>query len=409
MKVPRKKLPRVRASLIPHAASEPTLGIDAKGRIFTTAAGFELSSGVPTAISVYRSSDAGRSWKEVSPAIGSERRHRVSLDPYTWVDPKTSRVFTIDLTVACSYLSFSDDAGSEWTTNPLACGTPVNDHQTLFGGDAVSSETIGYEGSLLYYCYNFLAGTNCTKSLDGGLTWIPTGGALLDCAGLNGHGVVAGDGTVYLPHGANCGRPRLGISEDEGASWNSIRVADLPSTSQDPSVAVDRKGNVYYVFVHGQKRLPFLTISRDRGETWSKPIMMAAPGIVEVNLATIDVARPGRVAVAYYGTRDEPARSRRYDGVSWNGYLTTTAEALARKPILFSAQINETSDPLKRGRCGPGRCGGVFDFIDVEIAPNGSAWGAFVDACTESCATGGSEGDELVSNREVLGHVFAPD
>jgi hypothetical protein len=48
--------------------------------------------------------------------------------------------------------------------------------------------------------------------------------------------------------------------------------------------------------------------------------------------------------------------------------------------------VNDKKDPIKRGRCGPGRCGTtVYDFIDIVVAPDGQVWSAWVDACTNVC------------------------
>ena len=38
---------------------------------------------------------------------------------------------TFDLTSACQWLSYSDDKGATWVNNPLACGSPPVDHQTI--------------------------------------------------------------------------------------------------------------------------------------------------------------------------------------------------------------------------------------------------------------------------------------
>ena len=83
---------------------------------------------------------------------------------------------------------------------------------------------------------------------------------------------------------------RSAISRDEGASWQHqlvahTKVGDLYTTS----VATDSSGSVYIAWIAGKGRvgagvsvtgLPYLTISRNHGRTWSKPIMIAAPVFV---------------------------------------------------------------------------------------------------------------------------------
>ena len=368
-------------------ALEPTMGVAKNGDVFyiaTPSLGAE----------VMKSTNNGKSWKAASPNIAGQNSHPVTLDPYIYIDKWTQRIFTIDLTVACSYLSFSDDGGSSWTTNPLACGAPVNDHQTLFSGPPVSSTPVGHE-NLVYYCYNMVASaTNCTKSLDGGITFAPTGrpayngyapeeGDPNGCAGLNGHGVVGYDGAVYVPK-ETCNQPLLLISKDEGVSWTSSRVSSKDAVwGPDPSIAVDAKGNLYYVFIAEKDRLPYLATSKNGGKSWSAPLMVGSPGLTETVHATVDVGAPGKVAIAYYGTDDVKGKiaTRKYTDATWNGYMTMTTNALAKRPLFYSAPINGPAQPLMKGACGPRRCYDALDFIDVVVGSDGTPWSAFVANC----------------------------
>jgi hypothetical protein len=45
------------------------------------------------------------------------------------------------------------------------------------------------------------------------------------------------------------------------------------------------------------------------------------------------------------------------------------------------------NDPIYRGWCD-GRCGGMFDFLDIQVSPkDGTAWASAVDTCTGDCIT----------------------
>ena len=390
-------------------AGEPTIAIAKDGTLFFPS--IDVSSSPPNHVEVVRSENGGKKWEIVSPTIAGANTHPISLDPYVWADRDTNRIFNIDLTVACSLLSFTDDLGETWTTNPMACGRPVNDHQTLFGGPPATSTTIGYP-SVLYYCWNDVASSSCSKSLDGGLTWSPTGSPAFTgvqpsagddgdpppfCGGLHGHGVVGRDGTVYLPK-ESCRQPWLGISRDEGLTWENIRVSNLDAGDGllDPSVDVDDKGNIYYAWTGGDRRV-YLTTSKDGGKTWRDAVLASPPGVREANLATLDARGVGKVAIAYMGSANSPWRhdcrekencpeNAEYTKTRWNGYVTTTANALADEPVFVSTAVNPAKDPIYRGRCGPGRCGLVFDFIDVVIGPDGDPYATFVDACIVVCA-----------------------
>ncbi len=409
-------------------SGEPTIAITKKGELFFPSIDVNRANHVE----VLRSSDKGKSWEIVSPRIGPANAHPVSLDPYVYADPDTNRIFNIDLTVACSLLSFSDDKGETWITNPLACGRPVNDHQTLFGGPPAVSPTVRYP-NILYYCWNDVASSSCSKSLDGGLTFHPTGSPAFTgvqpsaaeedepapfCGGLHGHGVVGRDGTVYIPK-ESCLQPWLAISRDEGRTWENLKVSNISAGDGilDPSVDVDKKGNIYYVWTGGDRRI-YYTSSTDGGKTWNKATVVSPPGVHEANLATLDAGGVGKVAIAFMGSANSKWRhdcakkqqscpdSSDYMETTWNGYVTTTTDGLAEDPVFLSTPVNPPNDPIARARCGPGRCGLVFDFIDVVIAPDGSPYATFVDACGGMCTeeTGrASYGNEGVVARIIGG------
>jgi hypothetical protein len=388
-------------------SGEPTVGVTKDGSVFTVAIQTNFR------IEVVRSPDRGKSWNVVSPKFpGGRNAQLVSFDPYIYVDEWTNRVYTIDLTIACSYLSYTDDRAETWTTNPLACGRPVNDHQTLFSGPPSISTPTGYK-NVVYYCWNDVATSSCTRSLDGGITFTPTGsppftGVSPDdpsrfCGGLHGHGVVGGNGTVYLPRGY-CGQPFLAISKDEGATWRRVQVAKNGIEGHEAGVAVDSKNNIYYTWV-GRDRLPYLAVSTNGGKRFSNPMMIGPPGIRESNLPGIDVGDPGKIAIVYMGSTNSPYRPgkfeqdectaitscpapKAYKKTTWNGYITMSANALSRDPLFYTGSVNSPRDPLKRQNCGPGRCGNsILDFVDIVIGPDGTPWASLVDACITACAT----------------------
>ncbi|HWC13011.1 MAG TPA: sialidase family protein [Actinomycetota bacterium] len=414
------RIPVAVTNSITYPALEPTLGLTPSGDIYVAAAKYRPYgfAAVPTT-EIMHSADGGKTWTNTSPRIGPQNQSPITGDPYILVDDvdgDNSRIFSIDLYVACSYMSFSDDGGKSWITNPLACGRPVNDHQTLFSGPPVTSNTIGYP-KVLYYCWNDVGSSACSKSLDGGITFVPTGepaflgydqasedkgffGVDGFCGGLHGHGAVAPDGTVYLPR-EYCGQPHVAVSRDEGRTWDRVLVSKkIRSISQPdegaahPSVAVDSKGNVYYLWISSKNRLPYLSVSKNGGKTWSDPVIAGPPGLRETNLPQIAAGKPGAVAFSYYGSTNSPfQRCKRecaagdYLKTTWNGYLTISDDALSRNPSFFTGTVNDPKEPLVIQRCGPGRCHMVMDFIDVEIGPDGMAYGVYVDSCMTDCIT----------------------
>jgi hypothetical protein len=397
---------------------------------------------------VSRSRDHGRSWAVVTPRVAGQSIHQIGGDPYLFVDDTTGRVFWSDYANSCSVVSYSDDQGASWATNLLA-GCTLSDHQSIFTGRPRTSTPTGYP-NVVYYCSQFSGfsvaspASACTKSLDGGQTFLPTGSLAFSddltgqrkgdygvpgvCGGFLGPGTAGRDGTVYLPRGW-CGQPWLAISDDEGATWRRVQVASngmaltqYGQWSHEAGIAVAPDGSLYYVWT-ARDRMPYLSVSHDRGARWSAPLMVGSPGVKEATMPSIAVGADGRVAIVYLGSEDSPGRpfierescptdlpgcataaadtrvnvyvrhdpleqkmAERYRNTTWNGYLTILTRPGDRDPVLLSARANPKGDPLARGVCGPSpdRCE-VGDFFDVVIDRDGSVWAAMVDACVATC------------------------
>lgn len=384
---------------------EPTLGVNRKGTIFYVAA----KSGPFRAV-VMRSRDDGASWKDISP-----RLHKTTQDPYVWVDKKTGRLFDVDFAAGLQ-VSFTDDEGKSWTSSTVPQSWHM-DHQNLFAGPPPEggSKPGGYP-NVVYMCSigggalaGFGTATTCSRSLDGGITFVPTGepaffdgsnddvghfGIAGHCGGETGHGIADRRGFIYLARGW-CGQPWVAISQDEGASWKRVQVADngIPSFPEgiqehEAGVAVDDAGNIYVVWT-ARNRLPYLAISRNGGKSFGKPMMIGHPGVKETWGPTIDVGDNGKIAISYIGSTNAPGgksptgEGPKYEKATWNGYVTITAEALSSDPVFYTASINDPKDPFVKGECPIVRCQQQFDFIDVVVGPDGTPWTSMVDGCVD--------------------------
>jgi hypothetical protein len=429
-------------------ASEPTLGVMKDGTLF-----FVGTEGGQHA--VLRSRDDGATWTRLDPGASGQQAEENTFDPYIWVDPGTDRLWDADLTAPnCAGISASDDGGDTFTFSTNCNHT---DHQTLFAGPPPKggTEPTGHP-HVVYYCSNDggatveSLGTGCSRSLDGGTTWIRTGALAFQndpsrtggsfgipgfCSGATGHGHVGPDGTVYVPRGW-CDQPYLAFSKDEGLTWTRTKVADLgvivgiedevigttagfAIEDHEASVATDAAGNLFYMWIAGD-HLPYVAVSRDGGASFAKPLMVAAPGVNEAWGPSIAAGDKGRIAFAYIGTTNSPGGpycskttsvttcetadgrpatpASAYEGTKWNGYMGMSVDALAGKPEFQSAAVSTQEDPLVAGAgCGPVRCLAELDFIDVVIARDGSAWAAFVDGCDADACTGSGVG--------ILGHM----
>lgn len=364
-----------------------------------------LPGGAPPSPVVVRRETGGR-WTDVSPIA----THPASLDPYLFVDSDTGRIFTLDWIANgvpyCSAISYSDDAGDTWLTSPLACGG--FDGESLGAGPPATSDPVLYP-NVVYYCTGGSLGTGgpvtsptCSKSIDGGITFTPTGGFPYQPRGAQGvfpgwpgNPVVGDDGTLYLPK-RHDGQPFVSFSRDEGATWTRVQVAANGSAGAATRMTELTDGRLAYTWI-GSDHRPYLSVSGDGAATWSPPVMIAPPGINEAALARVAAGPAGSIAVAYLGTSNAPGgppyyvycnvllsecEDGRYAGVEWSGYLASIADPFDPDPTIRTAAATPPGSPLFTGGCSAdGACKAVLDFIDVAFAPDGSPAAAFVDDC----------------------------
>ena len=403
----------LQTSYVGRDSFEPTLGVDAEGTAFYASGAFDAGFGLLGRTEVLRSSDGGTTWESVQPPLPSELQSEppTTLDPYVYVDGDTGRVFNIELYVGCSYLLYSDTKGESWSRNPAACGSFVNDHQTLVTGPPPAGlTTLGYP-EVVYYCFNRVLDASCGRSLDGGTTFTPTGTPAFfgedpaaggNCGGLHGHITTDSVGRLFVPKG-HCGFPWVSISDDGGTTWKRVQVSDeLRTAGIQTAIAADSADNLYYVWWDTTWRLPWMSVSTDHGATWGEPMMVAPPGVREVNFPVVTAGDSGRVALTFPGTTDPRRGSATRP---WNSYVVVTTNALDADPTFVSTTANDPADPIHRGACQT-RCAGMFDFIDIDIShADGSIWASATDTCTGSCVSGlGGAGDaEGIAIRQLTG------
>ncbi len=407
---------------------EPTIGSDADGCLYTTA-----FRGTGTGTRIFASCDQGATWEDIGPNLfggpgASEPCTRNSNDPYVHVDRDTGRVFSSDLhMLVTSTLHYSDDKGENWTCNVLGGGLPpgVHDHQTIATGVARVTPTVAYP-NMVYYCINRVGDSSCAASPDGGLGFGPmvtvfpgvqpesdTGDAAL-CGGLHGHVETDPEGRLFMPK-AQCGVIEVARTEDDGLTWTrsivSARLGITPG-SHEVRVASDDQGQLFVIW-NAEDGLPYISMSTDHGTTWSLPRMVAPPGVTYTGRPAIYATGNGSVAWAYIGIThpegadapEEDIRTLAYMGAMWDA--TRDGDW-----VITTMNTHDPRDPIDVGRrCWVVRCGGIGDFIDVTITPDGRPWAAFADMCDPECArnpTGGnSDGVHAFVGTFVQGRSLA--
>ena len=401
--------PRVVEVLTGGRGAEPNIGVTSKGGIFITA--FD---------STQRSLDGGKTWQTVydfgALAPGTPDPFTTS-DPMLWVDPDTDRIFTNQMwpILTCSSNIISDDNGNTWTHVPMSCGLPVVDHQKIMTAPSRLPVPMGVYKNLVYYCYNKLATTNCAVSYDGGLHYqydvpiasVETTGP--ECGGINGHPAAALDGTVYVPHGYNCGTPHVSVTEDNGLTWTTHAFGEATGLQDiDPDMTITPDGTAYY-YGRGEDGSGYLYRSKDKFETVQGPFRVNPPDVQGVVFAGITSGDDGRIAISYLGNREWKGNPDvAPDNVTWHLFMTYSYDAAAATPTFQTHQVTPPSDPVQIGCLliggGGNPCRNLLDFIDMVHDKDGRIYVAFTDGCTEKngCsnnpkATGNESRDRAVA------------
>lgn len=412
--------------LLPTAATEPSIGADKAGNVYMTGIKTLADAGVERRVAptIYATFDHGQTIKDVGPYLGPVPGHPSTNDPIVFVDYDTGRVFMDDiLPLSCGALSWSDDKGATWTTNPYSCGnSQVNDHQTVGAAKARAHPTVGYP-NVVYRCVNNVAESACAMSFTGGLTFTPQVPVFVDtidgCSGLTGHLKAGPDGKMYLPKADCPGGPKIKVTSDDGITWDTIQIkTDLKPQDHELGFQVDKSGHMYATFQ--AKGQVWFTASPDGGKTWLTPRNVTAPGVTATMFNALAMGDDGKVAFAYLGSTIPGGYEGKgqgnagltgdilgqpdlpeWDNATWNAYLGVMVDALNPNATIQTVTANDVKDPLARGLCGGTRCHGMNDFIEIAIDGQGRPWASFVDTCTQKCVT-----DPKVKSDTVLG-MFA--
>ncbi len=386
-------------------AFEPTMGAAPDGGLYyavTPALGVALG----WEASVGASMDGGVTWTDIRPNAAGVDSPPETNDPYTYVDPMTGRVFAFHMgpILTCSILSWTDDGGDTWDTNPAGCApTGAWDHQTLVAARPVDGvDTYGYP-NVLVQCVNAIYAAECGRSLDGGRTWHHTvpvhvnSQAASLCGAQHGHLAADEAGVIYLPT-SECGTAALVYtSRDSGLTWQRNVIDPNPTPFEDPAIAVDADGTVHAAWADEHGAMLYAQ-SYDGAATWS-PAVRVTPHEVTGKMPSIVAGDGGKVAFIFVGTDDYPngygsdIEDYENEDLEWGGFATWSEDNGATWTTVEATG----TDPLMRGPvCGiHDRCQYQVDFLGSTITPDGRIFGALIDACLELCNEDPESGNDV--------------
>ena len=345
----------------------------------------------PSGFAVSR--DGGRSFRYVEPAntqwVASDgaihfdsatgRHYYYALSPVTV--PSSGIPVTSQAPAGYAHLLTSDDGGRTWfntqapgyveSENPRFTSGP-----TPRGGDKpVPGERVAYWcGNTILFAYGE---RDCWRTLDGGHSWSYRSTLLRRGAPIHAEcseeSFDAGDG--YYPQAGpdgslwtvvSCdGNSYLARSTDEALTFPILRK--IPAIDE---LRVDSRGVLYGVTKTATKLL--LVTSHDAGRTWSKPVDLVAPARrgAAIGQWAMALRGPGQVAVAYLTA---------HKGGGYDGSVTVQhGSALVSATVHGGRSVLVTSPQSAKD-----------DYIDLDVAPDGSAWASFYGDCgtDAACAT----------------------
>jgi hypothetical protein len=344
-------------------------------------------------------------WTNVSGNQHIATSPRAAADPILFVDPQTGRTFADQLEglTPFSTLEYSDDDGNIFVPSQGSGVASGVDHQTIGGGPLAQPLTRdpnlprpAYPNAL-YYCAQALGPANCALSLDGGETFGPAVPMwTTECGGLHGHLKVSSvDGAVYVPNRGCGGRHGMAVSTDNGITWTIRTVPNTATGESDPSIGIATDGTVYYGFVDGDGH-PKIAVSHDKGATWDTwnsdrgtatfIDVGATFGLQNGVFADVVAGDPDRAAFAFHGSPTAgPFQDASFDGV-WNLYVAHTYDGGRTWTT-----VKATDDPTQRGCIwlggGTNPCRNLLDFMDATIDSQGRVLVGFADGCTGACAS----------------------
>lgn len=421
-----------------HPGAEPVVDVASDGTIFVQGQGFEEEPGSTayaypgeqTQSRVWRSTDGGESWTDVTPP---GRGRNSSCDAYLAVAPDdtvyAANCFVVGFPGPTEMALYrSDDMGETWT-ELVDPPFPPDVHRMWLVPEGERTLHVAVESQWP------TAGTFYIVSHDRGQTWrgpFPVDGetfwgselAVDEERDMLYTARVAHDPDPeeddYLDHS---GPLYLRVSDDGGRTWERRPVAELDgpfATQAWQPLTVDPDGTLYLVWAEGEegRGVVHYAYSTDQGQSWEGPVALTSiPGTQ--TLVWAEARGPGELGISYYHAQ-EGGLPGRIDA-SWYAAYALVGQADTGQPTVEPARVTDWA-VHEGGICteGPSCDEGTEDrslleFTGVAFGPQDRAHTVFASTKWDgyngfplfgreqtASGTAGSSGPEQVRGGSVL-------
>lgn len=291
----------------------------------------------------------------------------------------------------------------------------------------------------LFLIYNALQPSNgqrtiVRESLDYGKTWksLGSGGPIEGVfnAGALGQLRVDRSGNLYFTS-ENSPAVNLvrGLRQPDGSyKFSSTLVSSEAGTSTRQlfiTSALDKAGNIYVVWSRDEQGSTevgtYLAVSTNKGKSFGAPVKMNSRGVRNSVFPWVIAGDPGRVAVAFYGTKKEGDSSS--NAGPWDVYVSQSTDFLAKKPHVQQAKVSEhpshTNPICFSGlgcTVGEAENRNLGDFFQLDMDPtDGSVLVIWADTANQYGALAGSAvnsfakqvgGPSLLAGKKVKARKF---
>jgi hypothetical protein len=303
---------------IVYTAHEGTTHLYRDGLIQSPFGDFQFVANYCNQVNVWTSSDGGVTWQrdhylnELNPCFGLPTQDNGFSDPDLTMDA-SGTIYNTGINLVNDSVFASTDGGKTWTQGTAQCHD--GDRPWLAGGNAneVFMSTDPAEDTLNHAMFVSTDGGNSCSQ-----TEIPDYGTLPEGSTYDGQGKLYMDTTrTRLAEPVLVNEPNgqfdLGVStwtRGDTKFTPHIAVRNTSLFSHWPALAIDRANDIFLVWdtaASNSSGTPtpnkvMMVESTDFGQTFSKPITIAAPTNAQVFWPWITAGDQGRVSVVWYQT-----------------------------------------------------------------------------------------------------------